>query len=114
MANSKKSPPHLAKWIISRLSFYEKEHALGDALEEDYFAIRARCGAIISWIWYWFCTVGALFHYMYFSFFGRTTMFNNYLKITLRNLKRHKIFSIINISGLVVGLTCFREYGAGK
>ncbi len=33
-------------------------------------------------------------------------MFKNYLKITLRNLRRYKIFSFINIFGLSVGLAC--------
>lgn len=33
-------------------------------------------------------------------------MFTNYLKIALRNLLRHKVFSIINISGLALGMTC--------
>lgn len=33
-------------------------------------------------------------------------MFKNYFKIATRNLKRNKIFSVINISGLSVGLTC--------
>ncbi len=33
-------------------------------------------------------------------------MLKNYLKITLRNLRRHKIFSFINIFGLSIGLTC--------
>ena len=33
-------------------------------------------------------------------------MFKSYLKIALRSLKRHKAFSIINILGLSVGLTC--------
>ena len=32
-------------------------------------------------------------------------MFRNYLKITFRNLKRHKLYSFINIAGLAVGLT---------
>ena len=30
-------------------------------------------------------------------------MFNNYLKIALMNLKKHKGFSFINITGLAVG-----------
>ena len=34
-------------------------------------------------------------------------MLSNYLKITIRNLFRHKTFSLINITGLAVGITCF-------
>ena len=33
-------------------------------------------------------------------------MFKNYLKIALRNLVKHKIYSVINISGLALGLAC--------
>ncbi|QMU31216.1 ABC transporter permease [Adhaeribacter radiodurans] len=33
-------------------------------------------------------------------------MLTNYLKIALRNLFRHKVFSFINISGLALGMTC--------
>ncbi len=33
-------------------------------------------------------------------------MFRNYIKITLRNLTRNKVSSIINISGLAIGLAC--------
>jgi len=34
-------------------------------------------------------------------------MFSNYFKIAFRNLRKNKIFSIINILGLAIGLTCF-------
>ncbi len=34
-------------------------------------------------------------------------MFKSYLKIALRNLKKHKGYSFINIVGLAVGLTSF-------
>jgi len=34
-------------------------------------------------------------------------MFKNYFKIVLRNLFRHKTFSIINILGLTIGMICF-------
>ncbi|HTC50501.1 MAG TPA: ABC transporter permease [Steroidobacteraceae bacterium] len=33
-------------------------------------------------------------------------MFRNYLTVALRNLIRHKLYSIINIAGLTVGLAC--------
>ena len=33
-------------------------------------------------------------------------MFRNYLTIALRNLYRHKLYSVINIAGLAVGLAC--------
>ncbi len=34
-------------------------------------------------------------------------MFKNYLKITVRNLLKQKIYSLINISGLALGMACF-------
>ncbi len=33
-------------------------------------------------------------------------MFNNYLKVALRNLLRHKFYSTLNITGLAVGIAC--------
>jgi putative ABC transport system permease protein len=34
-------------------------------------------------------------------------MLKNYLKIVLRNIKRHKGYSFINITGLAIGIACF-------
>ena len=34
-------------------------------------------------------------------------MLNSYLKTTFRNLKKNKIFSFVNISGLAIGVSCF-------
>ena len=36
-----------------------------------------------------------------------TMMFKNYFKITYRNFLRQKVFSLLNVSGLAIGLTCF-------
>jgi putative ABC transport system permease protein len=33
-------------------------------------------------------------------------MFKNYFKVAIRSLKRNKIFSLINISGLALGMAC--------
>lgn len=37
---------------------------------------------------------------------GTKIMFNNYIKIAIRNLFRHKAYAIINIMGLTIGITC--------
>ncbi|HYV54719.1 MAG TPA: ABC transporter permease, partial [Chitinophagaceae bacterium] len=34
-------------------------------------------------------------------------MIKNYFKMALRNLSKNKVFSVINISGFAIGLTCF-------
>lgn len=34
-------------------------------------------------------------------------MFKNYVKIAIRNILKHKVYSIINILGLAVGISCF-------
>ena len=33
-------------------------------------------------------------------------MFKNYLTVAVRNILKYKLFSIINITGLVIGMTC--------
>lgn len=100
------TPPRIAKWIVSQLSLYEREHALTDAIELDYLDIRAQHGAIISWLWYWFSTVQILFHYLKLSLLWSTVMFKNYLIITLRNIRKHKVYSLIKTIGLALAISC--------
>ena len=33
-------------------------------------------------------------------------MFGNYLTVALRNIVRHKLYSLINIAGLGIGISC--------
>src|SRR5215831_1931515 len=39
-------------------------------------------------------------------------MYRNYFKIAIRNLRKNKVFSFINILGLSIGLACFMLIGA--
>jgi putative ABC transport system permease protein len=38
--------------------------------------------------------------------FRKNSMIKNYTKITFRNLKKHKFYSFINITGLAIGIAC--------
>jgi predicted permease len=83
------SPPHL------------EETFLGD--HDEMFALMAeRHGPLRANLWYWKQAAQAIA----FSLFWSGVMFKSYLMITWRNLKRHKAYSLINISGLALGIAC--------
>lgn len=73
---------------------------------QEIFPIQVRdCGLTRARIWY----VIQVFSFL-LSFFVTQTqwgiiMFKNYLKVALRNFSRQKVFSIINVVGLSVGMT---------
>ena len=106
MESSKKKPPFFAQWLISKLGYYEKNFALKDALAEEYLEILEIHGVFKAWVWYWFHTCEILFQYLKVTIYWSFIMFKNYLKVAFRNFRRQKSFSLINILGLAVGITC--------
>ncbi|MFC1725105.1 ABC transporter permease [candidate division KSB1 bacterium] len=106
MKKSSKKPPVFARWLISKLGYYEKNFALKDALVEEYREIREKHGTAKAFFWYWFQTFEILFQYFKVTIYWSFTMFKNYLKVAFRNFRRQKSFSAINILGLAVGITC--------
>jgi len=104
MIKKKENPPRLARWILSLQDHYEINYFITGDCSEEYKQIVQQKGKPSALFWIW----GQVFSVMALSLkrsllFGGT-MFINYLKITLRNIKRHKAFSFINIAGLGIGL----------
>ena len=100
-------PPKFAKWILERfLMKYNQGPTLGD-LEEEFDSLIERSGYKCAGRWYRRQVVKSIplciNHIIYWSL----AMFNNYFKITLRNFKRQKIYSFVNLAGLSLGLACF-------
>jgi putative ABC transport system permease protein len=97
-------PPKLAEKILSLLSSSRETGVLGDS-EEEYRMMLSEKGRFKADVWY----IWQIFHPMPFLILSRVCwsyeMFKNYLKIALRNIRRHKGYSFINIAGLVVGMT---------
>jgi putative ABC transport system permease protein len=99
-------PPRLFEMLLSRfLLIEEREEKLGDFNETHRVLVRRR-GRILAGVWYFLQIFRATPSFIDNILYWRTIMFRNYLKVTFRNLLRHKAYSALNILGLAVGLTC--------
>jgi ABC-type antimicrobial peptide transport system permease subunit len=57
-------------------------------------------------LWFWSQFIRSLPRVVIKSIKGDISMLKNYLKTAIRNIRRQKLYSLINISGLAVGLVC--------
>lgn len=101
-------PPRIAENLL--FSFLQKEnrcHRMGD-FEEVFQNISKNSGWIRAHKWYWGQVLRSIPDLILSSIYWSFAMFNNYLKITLRNLNKHRVYSFIKIFGVAISLAaCF-------
>lgn len=101
-----KHPPKFARWLLEHVSDTpEKLSIIGD-MEEEFEEISTNQGNLLAFFWYLKQTSFILFSYLFNSIFWGTIMLKNYLKVALRNIRKNKVYSFINIFGLAIGLAC--------
>ena len=106
MNTSHPVPPKGAQRILkSLLKKEQREWILGD-FEELFQSEVVEHGKTRAKLWYWAQVLKSIPSFIRNLIYWSAAMFKNYLCIALRNLKRHKLYSFINISGLAVGLAC--------
>ena len=98
--------PRLGSRIIESMMLHSiRDSAVGDFNEHYCWIIREK-GIFTARVW----CLAQIFQiapkYLYYLVSWRITMLKNYLIIFLRNIKRHKLYSLINILGLAVGIAC--------
>ncbi|MFC1492740.1 ABC transporter permease [candidate division KSB1 bacterium] len=81
-------------------------YLLGD-YKEIYRSIISDKGKISAGFWFWLQILRTLPDYLKNSLIWNAIMLKNYLKIAIRNLKRNRIYSLINIFTLASGLAIF-------
>ncbi len=107
MSKSFRNSPGFARWLFRYFLDDRTLFFLSADFDEIYNDIYQEKGRFAALVWYW--------SHLLISFppiFIRTIkwsciMFENYLKIALRNISRHKGYSFINIAGLAIGMVCW-------
>jgi len=97
-----RKPPGIPRAVLRRFSPPHLEETLLGDHEEMYGLMVGRHGILRAGFWYWRQALQAVL----FSCFWGGIMFANYVKTSLRLIKKNKAFSLINISGLALGIAC--------
>lgn len=98
-------PPKFPVWILDKISFWVERHSLMDDLEEEYIKRHLDRGKTYAKLWYWVQTFRAIPSSLFYSLYRGIVMTKNYALIALRNIRKHKVFSFINIMGLAIGIS---------
>ena len=106
MMKKYRHPPRIAGWFIRRMFPDRGECSILGDMIETYRYLADDKGLFWARIWFWGQCVKAFPYFLVDESTWRIHMFNNYLKIALRNILNHKGYSFINILGLALGLAC--------
>ncbi len=104
----RKKTPVLAAWILKKLPVYEDYFEMTMDFEEEYGQYIAEKGRLRAYFWFWGHTIKTIAFYIVFSSSRSKMMFRNYLKIALRTIIKQKLYSFINVSGIIISIAaCF-------
>jgi len=97
-------PPRLAQWVLKIFHTDRKEFThLGDFIQV-YNEIYKKNGKFRAWVWYWIQTFKTLPWILSIKIYWSFVMFQNYITTALRNVFKNKGFSLINVTGLAIGM----------
>ena len=106
MRGKKGLPPSGAAWILARIARKEDRPSILNDFSEIHQELAASRGPGRARRWYRLQVLRSLPPFLFNNLCWSLTMFENYIKVALRNIRRHWGYSLINIAGLAVGFAC--------
>ncbi len=104
MNRKKQRPPDFLSRLFKMTVNMNDEDSIAGDFEEEYQQIVQVKGVVYATLWYLVHILRSVPYTFKESCYGSFSMFRNYLKIALRNIRKYKGFSAINILGLALGL----------
>ena len=99
----KYKPPYLAKLLLRIFLGKTNIHRLYE-YDEIFQHIYREEGGLTAWKWYWSHTIRSVPKLILNKIYWGLSMIRNYLITAVRNIRKNKIFSFINLFGLSTGL----------
>ena len=97
--------PKISKLILKSFSSKKRDYAYIGDLEEYFYELSEEKGEFYAKLWYRFQAVKSIPFLVLSHILWNCIFLKTYLKVTLRNFKRQKIYTLINISGLSLGMS---------
>jgi len=95
MGRKRTHPPWLGQRLLSFLMRYEEEYSGSGDLSEEFEERVQEKGRTRTLMWYWGQVLYALTTYLRLSAIIGGAMLKNYIKITLRHIKRYKTYTFL-------------------
>jgi putative ABC transport system permease protein len=104
MKENKTAVPRLAAKIFQHLVPPQELIYMNDYFEDIYESLYKSRGRHSARFFFWGEILKSLPGFVWNTLYWRVSMFKNYITIALRNIRKHKVYSAINIVGLSLGL----------
>ncbi len=102
----RKHPPRILEFFLQRLASSPDNESLAGDFAEIFDKVLREKGKAKALRWYLFHVLKLIPSYIENQIYWTVDMIRSYSKIAFRNFLRKKGFSLINISGLAIGLAC--------
>jgi putative ABC transport system permease protein len=106
MKKQKTQAPRIIRWIFTYFIDPVEHDSLHGDFDELYRIHREEQGRVKAVSWYIVQILKTFPVFFYYTTYWGLSMFKNYIKTALRNIRKYKVYSFINISGLSIGMAC--------
>ncbi|HSG29002.1 MAG TPA: ABC transporter permease, partial [Candidatus Krumholzibacterium sp.] len=102
----KSGPPRFAEAMLDLFTSSPDKQTIAGDLEEYFHEIRGHRGRSAACRGYWWQVICACARLASNSLVWKMSMLRSYMVLAMRNLRKDKVYSFINIYGLALGLAC--------